>query len=420
MKQYHALVFPLILLIATGCGHATEPAETPREVASLPTITVTTVPLQTRSVQRTVTAVGTFRGFDEVMLSPKVDGVINSVLVDVGDMAIPGAVLLEIDTTDYEFAVLEARRALDAELARLGIHDLPDGVISVDQVSTVVKARVSLENAAKRFAMRRGLYDRQVLAKEEYDLSETDYKLAEATYHDAVTQARAVLAAARLRKAVLNTAEQRLRDCQLRVPEPPGFMAWAAMVGPGFAPVRYTIAKRMVSEGQRVISMPVTDAFRLVITHALKLRADVPERFVNAVRLGQAVDIRVEAHPNDKFRGIVSRISPTVDVQNRTFQVEIAVPNLDGRLRAGGFAHAAIRTRVDAAVPVVPPAALITFAGVTKLFVIEDGKAKPIEVETGTQDRDWVEITTPLPTDTKIITSGHTQLVAGSPVKIRD
>ncbi|MCZ2344435.1 MAG: efflux RND transporter periplasmic adaptor subunit [Bacteroidales bacterium] len=408
------------ILASLGCGHSAKPEDTSAKEIPLPTITVTTVPLQTRSVQRTVTAVGTFRGYDEVTLSPKVDGVINTVHVDVGDMAIPGAVLLTIDPTDCELAVWEAHRALDAELARLGIPDLPDTQVNVDQVSTVVKARVSLDNATKRFAMRRGLFDRQVLAKEEYDLAETDYKLAEATYRDAVTQARAVLAQARLRKAVLDTATQRLRDCQLRVPEPPGFGAWAAVVGPGFVPVRYAVAKRLVSEGQRVISMPVTDAFRLVITHALKLRVDVPERFVSAVRLGQTVDIRVEAHPQETFRGQVTRISPTVDVQNRTFQVEIAVPNLDGRLRVGGFAHAAIRTRMDAAVPVVPPSALITFAGVTKLFVIADGKAKPIEVATGTQDRDWIEIVTPLPPDARIITSGHTQLVAGSPVQIRD
>ena len=108
----------------------------------------------------------------------------------------------------------------------------------MEAVSTVQKARLSLENASTRFQMRRELFDRKVLAKEEYDLSETEYRVAEATHRDAVTQAQPVLATARLRQAVLDTAEQRLQDCQLRVPKPPGWEAWAAIVGPGVSPVR--------------------------------------------------------------------------------------------------------------------------------------------------------------------------------------
>ena len=340
--------------------------------------------------------------------------------VDVGDTAVPGAVLLEIDPADYRLAVAEARLARDAELARLGLTDLPADALDVEAVPTVRKARLSLENANTRFQMRQDLFERKVLAKEEYDLSETEYKVAEATHRDAVTQAQAVLATARLRQAALDTAEQRLRDCRLVVPAPPGWEAWAAVVGPGASPVRYTVARRYVSEGQRVVSMPVTDAFRLVIDVALKLKADVPERYTAEVAVGQPVAIRVDAYPGRTFAGRVARISPAVDPRSRTFAVQIDVPNLDDRLRPGGFARAEIRTGTDAAVPVVPADSVVTFAGVTKIFVIDDGTARPIEVDLGRREGEAVEVIGDVPAGAVVITSGHSQLVAGSPVKVRE
>jgi multidrug efflux pump subunit AcrA (membrane-fusion protein) len=67
----------------------------------------------------------------------------------------------------------------------------------------------------------------------------------------------------------------------------------------------------------------------------------------------------------------------------------------------------------------VPPAALTTFAGVTKLFVVDGDRAKAIPVTIGTRDRDWVEIIGDVPADAILITSGLSQLVDGSPIKVR-
>jgi RND family efflux transporter MFP subunit len=165
--------------------------------------------------------------------------------------------------------------------------------------------------------------------------------------------------------------------------------------------------------------MPVTDAFKLVIDTALKMRAAVPERYSASVHVDQPVDIRVEAYPGVVFVGRVTRVNPTVDPQSRTFQAEIAVPNLDGRLKAGGFARAAVRVRTDAGVPTAPPAAVHTFAGVSKVFVIESEKARAVPVEVGARDKDWVELIGDVPPGATVATSGFAQLVDGSPVKVR-
>lgn len=403
------------LVFAAGCL----PNGTPPTTASteLPTVTVTIAPVQTRSIPRSVTAVGTLNGYEEVTLAPKVGGRIVALPADVGDPVWPGQIVLEIDPTDARTEVERAKRALALELARL---DLPK-LLTKDQFKTadvpsVRKAQFAFENAEREYERIKktgGFSDRESRA------AETEYQIALASRNWAVSDANAGLTAAWLKKDELDAAEQKLIDCTLRAPVPTGWAAWAAAVGPGFSPLRYAVAGRMVSEGEQVQSMPVTPAYKLVIDHALKLRAAVPERHAPDIRIGQLVEVRVDAYADRVFPGRVARVNPTVDPLNRTFQLEIAVPNLDGKLKAGGFARAAVRTRTDAAVRTVPPEAVVAFAGVTKVFVIE-GTAKAVEVQVGVREREWVEVIGDLPAGATVATSGFSQLVDGSPVKVRE
>jgi RND family efflux transporter MFP subunit len=191
--------------------------------------------------------------------------------------------------------------------------------------------------------------------------------------------------------------------------------------------VEYVVAQRMVSEGEMVRAFPSVAAFRLVLDRPLKLVAPVPERHLGEVKVGQPVGFVVEAFPKEVFEGTVVRVSPTVDEVNRTFAVEIHVPNAARRLKAGSFAKAAVRTRQDSQALTVPEEALVTFAGVTKVFVVEDGKARAVPVKTGERletqsggrSAGWVEIVGDLRPGSQVVTSGFSQLAEGTPVRIR-
>src|SRR5207244_2443018 len=110
---------------------------------------------------------------------------------------------------------------------------------------------------------------------------------------------------------------------------------------------------------------------------------------------------------------------PTIDPVNRTFVTEIEVPNYSRRLSCGGFASAEVLTRTDAAVMTVPPEAVVSFAGVTKVYVAEGDVARTVEVEVGTREKDWMEVRGALKPDARVITSGQSQLVDGSPIRVR-
>ena len=117
--------------------------------------------------------------------------------------------------------------------------------------------------------------------------------------------------------------------------------------------------------------------------------------------------------------GKVGRINPSVDAASRTFQVEAVVPNDKGLLRPGGFARATVVVdRADEATA-VPVEAVVRYAGVTKVYVVEGGKARSINVETALEGPGWVEVTGPVPAGASVVVTGQTQLADGTPVRVR-
>src|SRR5262249_59300611 len=105
-------------------------------------IAVTIAPVTYRAIQRTADVVGTFYGREEVTIAPKTAGRVVKIHHDVGDMVRPGEVLLEIDETDYLLAAEETQKAMESELARLGLSQLPTEEVDVDKLPTVVRARL--------------------------------------------------------------------------------------------------------------------------------------------------------------------------------------------------------------------------------------------------------------------------------------
>lgn len=399
----------LLIVLLAGCG----PKSSLQTTAEPQSVVVTVAPVTPRTLTRTVVAVGTLNGYEEVVLAPKVDGRVIAIRADIGDVVAPGATLLELDATDYELAVVEAKQALAAELAKLGLTEIPSGDFNVEAVPAVRRAVVSLEEAARRYKQKTDLFKQSAISKDEYEITESELRLAEATKTQTITESRAILALARLRKATLDLAEQRLRDCKLIVPTPSGTTSSPTTM-------RYAVAERMLTEGSMVRSMPVTNAFKLVLSHALKLRVNVPERYSAEVKVGQSADVHADAVPGKKFTGKITRVNPSIDTTNRTFQVEIEVPNSDGTLKTGGFARAEIHTRTEDNVLTVPPEAVQFFAGVNKVFIVQADKVQAVEVQIGTREKTWIEIRGNVPASAQVVTSGQSQLVDGSKIQIRE
>src|SRR5690606_787784 len=160
---------------------------------------------------------------------------------------------------------------------------------------------------------------------------------------------------------------------------------------------------RLVSVGEYV--REGTALYRLVADDPIKFRAQVPERYVDDVHVGQPVSVTVAAY-SEAFTGRISRINPQIDPASRMFQVEVLVANPQALLRPGAFARGAIATHVDEQVTFVPRSAVVVFAGVKKLFTVQEGKAVQHLIETGVVRDDYIEVTSGFSGEHPIVVSG--------------
>src|SRR4030095_1501378 len=163
-----------------------------------------------------------------------------------------------------------------------------------------------------------------------------------------------------------------------------------------------------------------TQVATIVQLNPLKLQTAVQEKFANVIRRNLLVQFRVEPFPDDVFEGRVLNISPSVNQQTRTFPIEILVANPGGKLKPGFFAKGSILTQKDEHVLAVPQEAVSTLAGVSSVFVIEDGTVRQQNVSLGAQEGNFVEIMEGLKGTEVLAARSLTAITTGMKVTVAD
>jgi len=182
------------------------------------------------------------------------------------------------------------------------------------------------------------------------------------------------------------------------------------------SPIDGFIEARLVSAGEYVkVGTPL---FRIVDDHPIRLLGEVPEFYAASLKPGLPVDLAVDSRPGKTFRGTLRRISPASNPANRAIQVEVNFPNDDRALKSGFFGKAAILLRVDPDGISVPKPAVVTFAGIEKVFVIDNGVARERRVKLGDDLGDRVEVVQGVSAGQQVAVSRTGKLVEGSRVRV--
>jgi len=386
-------------LFLHGCERNTSAAKVQKRSEEQGALPVTVTPVRTQKVQRAVEFVGTLHASEEITVSSEVEGRIASISADLGDRAAPGQLLAKIQDTEFRFAVEQTEAALKESLAKLGLENIPPPNFDVAKTSPVIKAKAELDDAQANLKRIKSLYDEKVISAQEYDTAETRAKTAFATYKNSLEEAKALVANAHGKEAQLGTARKRLRDTAI------------------LAPLAGSVSKRFISAGEYVkVAIPL---FNLVQDNPLKLRGMIPERFAPELQTGQIIELKVDAFPDKAFKGKITRISPAAEVASRSFLVEGLIDNSERQLKPNFFARASVLTRIDPNALTVPQQALITFAGVTKVFVVEGDVARERAVQTGVRvGKNEVEISGGLKPGELVAISALTRLIDGANVKV--
>ncbi len=196
-------------------------------------------------------------------------------------------------------------------------------------------------------------------------------------------------------------------------PSRPG-MTYVA--SPVKSPIAGTIIALPIQEGATVTqAVPVARIGRL---DELEVRTRVAERFVSKIRTGLEASLRFDAYPADRFRAVVTELSPVVDPQSRTLEVRLRLTPPDRRIKAGMFGQVKIVTERKEGIVKVPSDVVVQRFGVSYVFVVQDGVARRRKVNPGLQIDDKVEITEGLAPGEEIVLRGQTLLEDKSKVRV--
>jgi RND family efflux transporter MFP subunit len=325
----------------------------------------------------------TIRADEEVSLAFKASGYLDTIAqrrgidgrshaLQAGDTVHAGEVVARVRDNEYREKMNQAASSLrEAEVGQ-------------------VKAKLDLDRAQALFAA-------QSLTKPDLDAAQAAFDSG----RERVSSARAQLA----------LADIALRDCTL------------------VAPIGGVVLERKVEAGTLV----GTGAVGFVIGRITPVKAvfGVPDLLVHRIARGTELDVSTEAFGEARFRGRVTAISPSADLQSRVFNVEITLPNQDGRLKPGMIGRVQVTAGPTAAISnqvgtVSVPLAAVVQAG-TKgeqyaVYVV-DGTAdhtvarmRPVAL--GSVRGNAVAVIRGLQSGERVVVSGASMLVNGEPVRI--
>lgn len=357
---------PALSILATALGalalvgcHQPAAAEVESKTGPAP-IAIAVATAHQQSLDRTAEVQGALFPREHAVMSSEVEGRVSEVVADFGDKVTAGQVMLKINPREYELRLQTAQAALD-------------------------QARAKLVNSTARYDRAKALKQAAAISTEQFDQLASQLRVDQADTESA--------------NEAVAMARKKLGDTEIK------------------APFSGSVQKRMVSLGEYV--SPGKEIYELIATDPIKLRCPMPERFVPLARIGMPVKLAIDANQGASYTGKITRIAPALDESSRTLLIEAEVANPDGALKPGFFAHVTMDLGHDRAL-FVPTAAVLRYAGVARVFVVEQGIVRAREVTTGSVLGDQTEITGGLKEGDHVAVSNVDRLADGTAVTAKE
>jgi RND family efflux transporter MFP subunit len=372
VKNIHIPTMLSLALAAAGCGSEAAVPQAPQAV-------------QTRAVKVKGTAHGGLLRYSAVVepdtdvpLSFRIPGYVVALMqvrgedgrmrdLAEGDRVRKGAVLVRIRSAEYQDRV----------------HQATAQAAAAEALAT--KARLDFERATR-------LYGSDSMTKPEFDGAQAQ--------HDA-TQSE-------LRAARAQTSEAELALADTSV----------------VAPFDADIVKKTVELGS--FAGPGVPVLTLARTGVVKIVIGVPDTTVRSIKLGQPVEVTVDAFADRTFRARISRMASAADPGTRNFEVEVGIPNPDHALKSGMIASlqlAGAESDRQLVAVTVPLSAIVQADGDQYgVFVVTPSSAGPVAtlrpVEIGAVVGTEISVVSGLGQDDEVITTGGNLLKDGQPVEV--
>lgn len=303
------LIFALLMLGVAAGGYYGWKQWQKAKLASAAPALPTSALVELRDISFAVNAAGEISPAEQVSVRPEINGKIEVLPVDIGDIVKKGDLLFKLD---------------DKELQQQRASNLTD----------IERAKLELQKAERDYKRAQELLAEKLISQELFDNTKTTFELA-----------RVALDRSQRDLAII---EERLTRTEVR------------------APFDCTVLTRPVSIGQAVSGSggfnSGTEVLTIADLNSMIINAQVNQADVPRLKAEQAVEVTVEAVPGLTVTGVVERISPQATIRNniKGYPARIALRNVDQRVRPGMTANVKIPVASADSVTAVPLSAVFT------------------------------------------------------------
>jgi membrane fusion protein (multidrug efflux system) len=306
------------------------------------------------------------------------------------------------------------------EVVKVATTSLPQSITTVGSLrsdeSVTVRPEVAGRIAAINFQEGQRVAKGVVLVRLDPTINEAEVqqaranlKLARSKYERAVDLAKSNFISGQARdeaennlrvaEAALALVEARLAKTEIKAP-------FAGVIG-----LRSVSVGDYVKEGADIVNLESIDP--------LKVDFRVPEVYLRQVKVGQALQVALDAFPGKTFEGRVYAVNPLLDAAGRAVVIRAQVKNADASLRPGMFARVRLITSEAADALVVPEQALVPQGTEQFVFKVADGRAVRAKVEVGQRREAMAEVLSGLSAGDVVVVAGHQRLRDGVPVTVK-
>lgn len=296
------------------------------------------------------------------LISPFIESSINCVFVNIGDRIKEGDLLVCL--TSPQIGILRAE------------YD---------------KAKAELEIAKQNYERRRKLFEENIVSEKAYQEAELGRKVAEVNYNYATKKLLAV----------------GIKEEELDNP-PTGHSDAVGSTLHIHAPISGIVTARNASIGQKVDHS--TRLFEIINLQNVWLEADIFEKDLSRIKLGQKVRVRVSAYTDEVFSGKIFYIGNTLNRETKTIKILVEINNRTEKLKPGMFANTNIIVGDKKNTLVIPREAVLEDEHLNIAFVKEGEGYHRHVVQLGIVSDMFVEILSGLRSGDIVVTNGNYQL----------
>jgi RND family efflux transporter MFP subunit len=326
----------------------------------------------------------------QATVSSKITGKVVEVLIEEGQRVEVNEVVARLD--DANAAAHVAQSTAQREQA----------------VASLTAAQVAFENAVPTFERNKEQFARQIISAQDFDSAKANF---DTTRTSLAVAARALEVA----EASLALAQRNLDDTVVRAP-----------FG-GIVTVKAAQEGEMVSPVSAGGGFTRTGIGTIVDMDSLEVEVDVSENFINRVRSGQDVSVKLNAYPDWEIPARVIAIIPTADRAKATVKVRVALDEKDARILPEMGVRVAFlddpkedanAVRVAQRAVVVPEAAIQANGDTGIVYVIEDDTVERRAVRLGARSSGGQVVLSGLESGARLAVADFSQLVDGSRVRV--